>query len=150
MFLHLLLRVRFVLDSTKNLFMADKRQSEQGSSSHELGGAGQTIVSLKGVNEGGLTFCSRHRFEVASEVQMRVRWDVLPSALQARLAADESGWVSVRGFVIECRAERQSNGAALFHVSLVLDVVLLKRVPVRTPTSTLRFGSDRSSLFGPN
>jgi hypothetical protein len=130
--------------------MADNRQSKQENTSHELGGAGQTIVSLQGVNEGGLTFFSRHRFEVASEIQMRVRWDVLPNSLRARLVPDKSGWISVRGFVIECRAERQSNGAAVFRVSLVLDVVLLKRATTRALAGADSSGRGQRDLFGLN
>ena len=150
MFLHLLLHVRCILGSIKHLTMADKRQSKQEKTSQDIGGAGQTIVSLKGVNEGGLTFCSRHRFEVASEIQMRVRWDVLPNKLRARLVPDDSGWVSVRGFVIECRAERQPSGAAVFQVSLVLDVVLLKRVNACECLRPEPFRHGGRGLFGLN
>lgn len=130
--------------------MADKRQSKQDASQDSTRGGGQTIVSLCKVSESGLVFWSRHRFDLASELQVRVRINVLPSLLRACFKDDGHGWTSVRGFVVECRATRRSNGAATFRVSLVLDAALLSPAHRSEPHPRL-FGGGRSGhLFGLN
>jgi hypothetical protein len=105
--------------------MAEKRQPKQDASPDSTRGGGQAVVSLCKVSESGLVFWSRHRFELAAELQVRVRCDVLPLRVRAMLEPDIEGWVSVRGFVIECRAQRRSNGAGVFRVSLLLDAALI-------------------------
>lgn len=52
---------------------------------------------------------------------MRVRAEALPSQLRSDVEADKDGWVSVRGYVVECRAVRGANGSALFRVSVMLE-----------------------------
>lgn len=104
--------------------MADKRQSKQEHSQNSARG-GQAVVSLCKVSRSGLTFWSRQRFDLVAELQVRVRIEVLPHDLRDHLPADEGGWTTVRGFVVECRATRRSDGAAVFLVSLVLDTTLV-------------------------
>lgn len=107
--------------------MADEHQSKPENASLNGRGGGQIVVSLCEMNEGGLILTSRYRFEVAAELQVRVRWEVLPKCLQHNLKPDPSGWVNIRGFVIDCRLARQSGGKMAFIVSLVLDLVLLEK-----------------------
>lgn len=104
--------------------MADKRQSKQEASRKPVRGGGQAVVSLCKVSESGLVFWSRSRFELAAELQVRLRREVLPRRLRERLNEDGGGWSTVRGFVVECSATRKADGSALFRVSLVLDPVL--------------------------
>lgn len=105
--------------------MADKHQSKQDANRKHARGAGQAVVSLCRVTESGLIFSSRHRFDLAAELQVRVRSEVLPHLLRACLKSDAGGWVTVRGFVVECHAVRKSDGAAEFRVSVVLDAALI-------------------------
>ena len=107
--------------------MADEHHSKPENASLNGRGAGQIVVSLCEMNEEGLILTSRYRFEVAAELQVRVRWDVLPHCLQQNLKPDSSGWVNIRGFVIDCRLARQSGGKMAFTVSLVLDLALLEK-----------------------
>ncbi len=131
--------------------MADKRQSKQNRSPHANGGRGQAVVNLCMVNESGLVFWSRHRFDLAAELQVRVRGDVLPAHVRASLEADSKGWVTVRGFVIECRALRRPNGAGAFRVSLLLDAALVSSGPDSDRVRTRMFWGGRSGLlFGVN
>lgn len=105
--------------------MADKHQSKQDTSRKNARGAGQVVVSLCKVTEAGVVFWSRHRFDLTAELQMRVRSEVLPFVLRACLKSDADGWVTVRGFVVECQGVRQSSGAAEFRVSIVLDAAIV-------------------------
>ena len=130
--------------------MADKHQSKQDASRKRARGGGQAVVNLCKVTESGLVFWSRHRFDLAAELQVRVRRDVLPHFLRACLKSDADGWVTVRGFVVECHAVRQANGAAEFRVSIVLDAALVSaaRRGVRHPPLP---GTGRpGALFGLN
>ncbi len=104
--------------------MASKRQQPQDTSPPNARGGGQIIVKLCGMSEAGITFWSRHQFDVAAELQLRVRREALPAALRESIKSDDHGWASVRGFVVECRAVRRANGATAFRISLVLDVAL--------------------------
>ena len=108
-------------------------------------------MNLCKVSESGLVFWSRHRFDLAAELQVRVRCDVLPLHLRASLKADDDGWVSVRGFVIECRPLRRSNGAGAFRVSLLLDAALISSEPRASGIQSGDFWGGRSgALFGLN
>lgn len=104
--------------------MADERESKKETSRKLPRGGGQAVVSLCKVSESGLVFWSRHRFDLAAELQVRLRRAVLPRRLRERLNEDGGGWSTVRGFVVECSATRKADGSALFRVSLVLDAVL--------------------------
>ena len=108
-------------------------------------------MTLCKVSDTGLMFWSRHRFDLAAELQVRVRREVLSSHLRASLAADCDGWVTVRGFVIECRALRRPNGAAAFRVSLMLDVALIACAGRKADCSWQWFsGWISGRLFGLN
>lgn len=133
--------------------MADHRQQKQGASPKPSGRGGQIIVELCGVNDAGLVFWSRHRFEVAAELQVRIRADALPARLRSAFPAGDSGWVCVRGYVVECVAMRRAGGVAAFRVSLVFEAALArsprevsgKRIP------RISFHeNDRRRIFGLN
>jgi len=131
--------------------MADKRQSKQNASPSAQGGVGQAVVNLCMVTDTGLVFWSRHRFDVAAELQVRVRRDVLPVQLRAGLECDSGGWVTVRGFVIECRPLRKPNGVGAFRVSLLLDGALSSAErPLERVCSRLFWGGRSGQLFGLN
>lgn len=108
-------------------------------------------MNLCKISESGLVFWSRHRFDLAAELQVRVRCDVLPLHLRTSLKADADGWVSVRGFVVECRPLRRSNGAGAFRVSLLLDAALTSSGPGESGVESEDFWGGRSgALFGLN
>ena len=131
--------------------MADKRQSKQGASRDAMRGGGQAVVNLCRVSEHGLVFWSRHRFDLAAELQVRVRMDALPLQLQTGVKGDGEGWGTVRGFVVECRAIRRPNGAAAFRVSLVLDAALTAKACRKVECPLPWFSGGRSRrLFGLN
>lgn len=104
--------------------MANHSQHQQGSSAGPRGGAGQTIVELCGVSASGLVFWSRQRFEIGSELQIRVRRDALASLAFTPPGQDSGPWVSLRGYVVECPAVRRAGGEHGFEVSLLLDIAL--------------------------
>ncbi len=104
--------------------MARHRQHKQDSSPLPSGRGGQTIVRLCGASASGIVFRSRHKFDLAAELQLRIRGDTLPPQFAERLHADAAGWVTIRGFVVECLAVRQPDGAASFEVSVVLEAFL--------------------------
>lgn len=130
--------------------MADKNQSKQDANRKLARGGGQAVVNLCKVGESGLVFCSRHRFELAAELQVRVRFDVLPYFLRVCLKSDADGWVTVRGFVVECRAIRQSSGAAEFRVSIVLDAALISAARRCTGHPPMSGEARIGRLFGLN
>ena len=131
--------------------MAEKRQPKQDASPDSTRGGGQAVVSLCKISESSLVFWSRHRFDLAAELQVRVRCDVLPLHVRATLKPDNAGWVSVRGFVIECRAQRRSNGAGVFRVSLLLDAALISSGRGESDVQSGSFWGGRSgALFGLN
>ncbi len=80
------------------------------------GSVAQSIVELLSVTASGLVFWSRHPFEVADEVQLRVRTSVLPGNAHEQ---EMSEWVTTRGFVVQCRPSRRSNGSVGFQVSVL-------------------------------
>ena len=99
-----------------------------GPASHLLTGSGaatsggrQSVVELCGASVGGLVFWSRLRFETGADVQVRVRVESLPAYLFRRLAGEgQTGWVRLRGRVVECEALRREDGSVGFRVSAKL------------------------------
>ncbi|HEY1081403.1 MAG TPA: hypothetical protein VGE29_04025 [Prosthecobacter sp.] len=102
--------------------MASHSQHQQGNSTGKRGGAGQTIVELCAVSACGLVFWSRQRFDIGSELQIRVRRDAIPTLKDAPEGTDE--WVTLRGYVVECPSVRRESGEHGFEVSLLLDSAL--------------------------
>lgn len=109
--------------------MADPRQQKQEASPASKGRGGQVVVELCEVNESGLVFWSRHRFEVAAELQLRIHRDALPARMRSPEQADGACWVCARGFVIECVPIRRPGGTVAFRVSLVLEAALAALSP---------------------
>ena len=131
--------------------MADKRQSKQDASPQPHRGGEQAVVNLCMVSDTGLVFWSRHRFELAAELQVRVRCEVLPAHLRPSLQPDSEGWATVRGFVIECRPLRRPNGVGAFRVSLLLDAALISAERASDPVRTrMVWGGRSGGLFGLN
>ncbi|HRJ10311.1 MAG TPA: hypothetical protein PK490_01830 [Prosthecobacter sp.] len=110
--------------------MAQHSQHKQDSSPACHGGGGQTIVELCRSTDSGLVFWSRQRFEIGSELQIRIHRGALPG-FAAKQIAEESDWVTVRGFVVECPAMRRQDGSHGFQVSLLLDAALIAPKPRR-------------------
>jgi hypothetical protein len=132
--------------------MAGKNQhSHPETSSQARGSRGQAIVELSQVSERGMSFWSRQRFEIAAELQLRVQRSSLPEPLR-RVATGDEEWVMIKGYVVECRAERRAGGEAAFCVSVVWDTTFsaanqsdaLLKSPAFTPT---RCGA---TIFGLN
>lgn len=130
--------------------MADKRQSRKDTPRNTRRGAGQVIVNLCIASESGVVFWSRHRFDLAAELQLRVRTEVLPMHLRAALKSDARGWATVRGYVVECLAVRRPDGAAVFRVSLMLDAMLIPETRRRENHARLFFGGRTGVMFGLN
>jgi len=98
------------------------------------GTVAQSIVELLSATSSGLVFWSRHPFEVADEVQLRVRTSTLPKGAQAQEVCD---WVTKRGFVVHCKPSRRSNGSVGFQVS-VLFVPSPSPAPATSRVNALR------------
>jgi hypothetical protein len=94
-------------------------QHQQGHSTGKRSGAGQSIVELCAVSACGLVFWSRQRFDIGSELQIRVKRDAIPTLSQKPQGNEE--WISLTGFVVECPAMRRTNGQHGFQVSLLLE-----------------------------
>ncbi len=85
------------------------------------GGGWQAVVELCGLAATGLTFWSRRRFAIGTELVIRVRRDLLPP--EARLLCDdeEGPWASLHGYVVDCRHERREDGSQAYRVALLLE-----------------------------
>lgn len=81
------------------------------------GSVSQGIVELLSATETGLEFWSRHPFEVATELQLRLHLGSLPGALATLAKTD--GWQTKLAFVVQCTPARRANGAVGFHVSVL-------------------------------
>jgi hypothetical protein len=133
--------------------MAGKNQhSHPDTSSQERGSRGQAIVELSQVSERGIAFWSRQRFEIASELLLRLQRSSLPEPLR-RIAAGDAEWVMVRGYVVECRAKRRAGGGAAFRVSAVWDASVSHQEQKPSPESgcmNCGIPPGGKSLFGLN
>jgi hypothetical protein len=98
------------------MFMAEFGQSFSDLSSGAVGGGGQVVVELCGLSGQGLVFWSRQRFEVCTEVQLRLRGSVLPD----RLRHCGEAWEILRGVVVQCIPERRSDGSCGFRVCVLV------------------------------
>jgi len=107
--------------------MAKNSQHQQGNSAGKRSGAGQAVVELCAVSACGLVFWSRQRFDIGSELQIRVRRDAIP-ALSQKLQGNEE-WITITGFVVECPAMRRPNGQHGFQVSLLLESAFAMAAP---------------------
>ena len=58
--------------------MAYQGKPKQDTSAPIKGGGGQTVVEMCEVTSSGLMFWSRQRFQIGSELQMRMRRTALP------------------------------------------------------------------------
>lgn len=103
--------------------MANHGQHPQDTSAHKRGGGGQTIVEMCEVTDSGITFWSRHRFQIGSELQMRMRRDVLTAASQAKFQV-QGAWVMMQGFVVQCAPVRRAGGTVMFRVAMLFDTAL--------------------------
>lgn len=107
--------------------MANYGQYKQDSSASG-GGGGQAIVELCALTGGGVIFWSRRRFQIGTELMLRLRRDSLPSHLTPQ-GPPEDPWANVRGFVVQCTRERRTDGSQAFKVVLLLESALSMDVP---------------------
>jgi hypothetical protein len=117
----------------------ESQQSQETSAVHRSGGT-QAIVELCEVSSSGLSFWSRHRFEIGSELQMRLHRDALPAP-----GVSEEEWVNVCGFVIDFKPVRRSDGAQGFCITLLFDSVLLHPSKPKPQGLSLRYQKTRIS-----
>jgi hypothetical protein len=118
--------------------MAKKRRhSKETSASHRSGGA-QSIVELCEVSSAGLTFWSRHRFDIGSELQIRLHREALPSQ-----AESSEEWVNVSGFVIDFKPVSRADGSQGFCITLLFDSVLMQTAKPRPRGLPLRYQKTR-------
>lgn len=131
--------------------MAKHSQHQQGASASKRSGGGQAVVELCDVTAAGVVFWSRQRFDIGSELQIRIRRDALPCHCIPSGCAEEE-WVTVSGFVIECPAVRRQDGSPGFKVSLLLDSVLMSTAAPRSllrPRPVLKYMHTRFSGLKP-
>ena len=97
--------------------MATKRHSNDDDiQPMQAGGSfAQGIVELLSATHSGLVFWSRHPFEVAAELQLRLHSSALPGS--ESLSGD--GWLVKSGFVVQCKPARRANGSVGFHISVL-------------------------------
>ena len=101
--------------------MAKKRRHSQETSASQRSGGSQSIVELCEVSTAGLTFWSRHRFDIGSELQIRLHREALLTQ-----AESSEEWVNVCGFVIDFKPNRRSDGSQGFCITLLFDSALLQ------------------------
>ncbi len=118
--------------------MAKNSQPPQETSASNRSGGAQAIVELCEVTTAGLTFWSRHRFEIGSELQIRLHRDAL---LDHADSVEE--WVHVCGFVIESMPVRRDDGAQGFRITLLFDTALLHPSKPESQTRRLRYQKTR-------
>ena len=104
------------------------------------GGVAQSIVELLSATTSGLVFWSRHPFEVAAEVQLRVRTSILPGSAHEQEMCD---WVTKRGFVVQCKPSRRSNGSVGFQVSVLFVSTASPAQSRVAPTQTYDLDPER-------
>jgi hypothetical protein len=102
--------------------MANYGQHKQDSSASG-GGEGLAIVELCALTGDGVTFWSQRRFQIGTELMLRLTQDSLPPGLTP-LDALEDPWAIVRGFVVECTRERRADGSQAFKVVLLMERAL--------------------------
>lgn len=84
----------------------------------------QSVVELLSVSACGLTFWSRHGFDIAAELQLRLDREAFPfPTLPAPLRLSD-GWVMVRGFVVDCNPARRADGTVGFEITLIFEPVM--------------------------
>jgi hypothetical protein len=115
----------------------NSQQSQETSATHRCGGT-QAIVELGEVSSSGLTFWSRHRFEIGSELQIRLHRDALPTP-----SLSDEEWVNVCGFVIDFKPVRRSDGAQGFCITLLFDSALLHPTKPKPRALPLRYQKTR-------
>ena len=86
----------------------------------------QSIVELLSTTASGLVFWSRQPFEMAVELQLRVRAAALPATAKGNSEPLREGWMLKRGFVVQCQPARRADGTVGFQVSLLF-------IPVTAP-----------------
>lgn len=103
--------------------MASHGQHPQDTSTPNRGGGGQTVVEMCDVTDSGIVFWSRHRFQIGSELQIRLRRDTLSPKLQVKLEP-QGEWVMMHGFVVQCTQVRRQDGTVMFRVDMLFEAAL--------------------------
>lgn len=114
--------------------MAHNSQHQHGNSAHEtksLCGVRQAVFELCEITSSGLVFWSRRRFDIGSEMQVRMHHSALPAGWRAACMPGDGQWVMLKGLVVACAAVRRSDGSSGFEVSLLVDEVPKVRSKMR-------------------
>jgi len=114
--------------------MAQNGQHQHGNSAHEkksLCGARQSVVELCEISSSGLVFWSRRRFDIGSEMQVRIHHSALPAHWRAACMPSHGQWVMLKGLVVAFSAVRRSDGCSGFKVSLLVDQMPKMRSKMR-------------------
>lgn len=104
----------------------------------------QSVVDLIRISRCGLVFWSRHPFEIASELQVRLCESAVRDASPDFTFEASCGWVLLKGFVVDCQPARRADGTIGFQVSLLF--------PITKKQSRLKLGRKEHGrqLYGPN
>lgn len=89
----------------------------------------QGVVELLSVRECGLVFWSRHHFEVAAELQLRLRREAFSNSAVPQRLTVRDGWVLARGFVVDCNPARRPDGTVGFEITLVFEPGVPGKLP---------------------
>jgi|APTNR8051073442_1049403.scaffolds.fasta_scaffold00326_9 hypothetical protein len=140
--------------------MADHSQHQQEASaaSAKSRGGRQAVVELQRITRAGIILWSRQRFEIGSEVQIRVGVKSLPESLKKSLPIGSGPWAVVIGYVVECPAVRRADGASGFQISVLLDGLkgsadpgpTVELAPQSSTPLTLRLPLPGHARFGLN
>jgi hypothetical protein len=123
---------------------AKRQQPDSAAFSSTSGAAVQSVVELITVRPCGLVFWSRHCFEIASELQLRLESQALAGAATVAALKARDGWVLVRGFVVDCNPARRPDGTVGFEVTLVFEPTITvprKRARLGAPAPRGRHGA---------
>lgn len=82
-------------------------------------GGRQAVVELCEVTSCGLVFWSRQRFEIGSEMQVRIESAALTPAILAMSVA-RSRWVMLKCLVAAALPQRRADGSSGFMISLLV------------------------------
>ncbi len=102
--------------------MAKHGQKNQEPSAFEkqsVCGGRQTVVELCEITSCGLVFWSRQHFDMAAEVQVRIKRSTLTPAMLA-MTTSNSKWVMLKCLVVASSPQRRADGSYGFTVSLLV------------------------------
>lgn len=102
----------------------------------------QTVVELLSASHSGLIFWSRHQFEITAELQLRLHSRAVKGAPWLAALQNRQGWLLLRGFVVQCKPSRRTDGTVGFQISIVFD-------PAFIAATTAPGASKKLAAIGP-